>query len=121
MPRFIALTFLVLALSNAPAVAASDSARGVLVDACLAKAQSRYATAYRLEPSLRATITNQRQRMTAVCEKWRTASSEQSAALLAECISLAGEGPRHIQRGRNRDLAEISAQRKVCSLLAALN
>ena len=99
--------------------AAQQASGESLGAACVREAQTSHAKAWRLEPSLRPTIEGQRARMAAACTSLASARGSVVADALAACLSEAGQGPRHIQRGRDMDRAHIARQREICRALAA--
>ena len=88
-----------------------------LVAQCSQEAGHAHAQAWRLEPSLRPTIEAHRDLMSTACVRWL--SAEKTDVLLSQCLAQAAAGPRHIQRGRNRDRAYIERQQNLCRKIAA--
>jgi hypothetical protein len=105
-------------LITAGAFAFEASAKGTPPDtltACQIEARAGFATAWRLEPSLRAAIDAHRNRMTVACARL---AGEKSTAAREACLAEAARGPRHIQRGRNMDRDHVARQKAACRAIA---
>ena len=96
---------------------AAGNETSTTANACALEANAGHETAWRLEPSLRSAIEGHRARMSEICMK--LAAAESKDELLADCLTEAARGPRHIQRGRNMDRGHIARQQELCRKLAS--
>ncbi len=106
---------LMIVLTLTPAAFAAEAPA---VAACKHVAETSHETAWRLEPSLRAMIEDHRARMSSICTQLSAATGSKSE-LLADCLSEAAKGPRHIQRGRDMDRDHVARQKELCRKLAS--
>ena len=120
----IASFCIVLALAwsdGAIGATAQQTAQSSGAIACISEAQLSHDWAWRMEPSLRPTIETQRRRLSDLCVSLSSATGAEAQGLLSDCLREAGEGPRHIQRGRDMDREHVSRQRAACRAAAGDN
>lgn len=115
----LTLAAVAVVLTLAPEALSKDTpAAGSLAAACTREAQAGHAMAWRLEPSLRAMIEDHRARMSSICTQLSAGTGSKSE-FLADCLSEAAKGPRHIQRGRDMDRDHVARQKELCRKLAS--
>ena len=115
MRKTIAVTFALAVLTGAVASAAQNS-RGELISACQKEAQSGYALAMKMEPSLKNSIVAHRKNLSTACAAFATGKSN-STAMLSNCLHQTSAGPVHIQRGRIFDRPHVARVRELCRAL----
>ncbi|MEQ1755390.1 MAG: hypothetical protein ABL973_14810 [Micropepsaceae bacterium] len=115
MRRVISATLAAGVLATSVAWA-TNSSREDLVTACQREAQSSYALAWKMEPSLRGSIETHRRKMSAACAAFVTGGTN-TTAVLSQCLHETSAGPVHIQRARNMDRQHIARQRALCRSL----